>query len=200
MLDVHVLVMEYTPPEQVAQCLASIAEAAARAPYPVHIHQIDGPYGHLGKARRLGYGHGTAPFVTHVDDDDWLHEDAFRVLPLEHDAITTGEVQVFGDHHVPLPGARHHLAVYRRAWLQRQPYDRFRFFPDQFLLQIAEAHHVPECVYFHRIQPDSGSRRLRRELAEEAALETRLIRDRELLQAENLTPEQIAAEYDRMLT
>lgn len=201
MLDVHVLVMDYTPVEAVARCKASIEAAAARAGYPVAVHYLPGVVGHLGKARANGYALGAFPYVTHVDDDDWVQPDAFEVLAHQLAtgvvAITTGENHVHAAATVPAPDSRHHLAVFRREFVKGLGYDSFRFYPDQYLLSMCEPVHLPVCVYNHCIDTESGSRRQRRAHAGEARRELAAIRRPDLAVLENATPAELAAAIDR---
>ena len=201
MLDVHVLTLPGLPEEWIQQRRKSLDAAVAAAGYPVYVHEVEGIDGHLGKSRRKGYAEGSQPYVTHVDHDDWVREDAFAVL-LPHletgvRAITTGEVQIFpnGREDV-LPSARHHLAVYEREWLWRQQFDRFKYFPDQFLIDHPESVHIEECVYYHRVYSDSRSRNHRDENRVESSDEARSIKDKRLLVAEGMTLKMIEEAMD----
>lgn len=205
MLDVHIMVMSYTPKHVVERCLSSVRTAAKKAPFPVHIHELQGEFGHLGAQRKRGYSQGEAPYVTSVDDDDWIEPNAFAALPLQRGpfAVTTSE-RVHTGKHWRVSHKPHHLAVYRREWLQAQPYDRLRFFPDQFLLAQAqragEVVHIARPVYHHVINQVSGSRRQRGE-ADKAEIdaERRMVADPELLHWETSSPAQIADAIDREL-
>jgi len=201
MLDVHVLVMAYTPAEIVAQCRASIEASAAQAGYPVAVHFLPGVVGHLGRARANGYAMGSYPYVTHVDDDDWLEPEAFAALAdfLANgvEAVTTGENHVHAAGTVPAPESRHHLAVFRREFVQGLGYASFRFYPDQYLLSMCEPFHVPACLYNHRIDTNSGSRRQRRANAGAARRELAAIRRPDLAVLETASPAELAAAIDR---
>lgn len=205
MLDVHVLVMDYTPKEWVEQCRESIDLSAANAGFPVAVHFLPGIVGHLGRARAAGYALGVHPYVTHVDDDDYVRPDAFSVLR-EHleagtVAITTGETQLFeSGTERDEPNARHHLAIYRRDVLERFTYSAFRHFPDQYLLSRTKAIHVPECVYAHRVRQGSGSRKMRAQDRAGADAELRAVGDRSLSIVEGMTPAEIAARQDAILS
>lgn len=204
MLDVHVLVMEYTPQEQIGQCMSSIWKAAQNAGFEVNIYPVRGVFGHLGRSRKNGYSKGTGVYVTHVDDDDYLREDAFSVLKpyLEQgvDAVTTGEMRVLGnDQNEPTPHTKHHLAVYKRDKLEQLSYDMFRHYPDQYVLSRFDPVHIPETVYYHRISQVSGSRRLRRENKKEAEQEMNLIKNPHLFEVEVMSFKTVAAHYDRWL-
>ena len=204
MLDVHVLLMDYTPSEQHDQCRESIRVAIENADFPVEVHYLPGIYGHLGRARERGYRLGTHPYVTHVDDDDYVHSNAFRALKsyLEDgvDAVTTGEALVVKDKIVQERTlSRHHLAVYKRERLNRVPFQHFRFYPDQFLMRQIKGPHIAEILYYLRLHEDSGSRRCRRENLEEAKREVELLDRPDLVVLENLSNAQIAELYDRLL-
>ena len=195
-LDVHVLTLPGLPREWVEQRRASIASAVERAGFAVHVHEVEGIDGHLGRSRRKGYAAGTAPYVTHVDHDDWVAPEAFAVLQpyLEagQRAVTTGETLVYPDGStVEHTKRRHHLAVYRRDWLWPRPFERFEFYPDQFILREAAPSHLEQAVYFHRLRTDSASRQQRDGNREAASREAELLDNHHLLYAEALTREQI---------
>lgn len=202
MLDVHVLTLPGLPEEWIKQRRDSIDAAVSAAGFPVYVHEVDGIDGHLGKSRRKGYAEGAQPYVTHVDHDDWVREDAFAIL-LPHmeagaRAITTGEVQVMsGGSEVPAHDARHHLAVFERSWLWRQQFDRMKHFPDQYLLKVAgDSEHISEGVYFHRISEGSASRRARAADKDGALDEMRMLKRPDLLVAESMTKEQVSEALD----
>lgn len=201
MLDIHILTLPGLPEEWIKQRRDSIEAAVAAAGFPVYVHEVEGIDGHLGRSRKKGYSVGSQPYVTHVDHDDWIREDAFAVLKkyLEEgvEAITTGEVLVRGSSHMESPKDKHHLAVYKREWLHSQPYDRFEFYPDQFLVSRAKSIHVPECVYFHRIEADSHSRRQRGASPNASKEEMRMIRTPELFQVELMSYKALSEEIDK---
>lgn len=204
MLDVHVLLMDYTKPEFHSELRRSIEAAVAAAGYPVAVHYLPGFLGHLGKARAAGYAKGTHPYVTHVDDDDFIREDAFAILKeqLEKnvDGITTGETRLFDSgNRVDCPNDRHHLAVYRRELVEASDYAKFRFFPDQFLMRGIKTVHIPECVYVHRIRERSGSRILRSLSRSEEARERQILDRPDLVAVEMMSQKEIARQYDDWL-
>lgn len=198
-LDVHILVMPYTPRDVVSRCLDSVRVAATQAGFPVNVHVLDGVYGHLGEARKRGYSMGSAEYVTHVDDDDWVDPEAFAVLAgLLTDgvqAVTTGERIHIDGASRDTPDARHHLAVFTREYLSTSDYAEFRFYPDQRLLSGTSPTHIPMCVYNHVIH-DSGSRRCRAGNKRAADEEFKLINDRQLMTLELATSSQIARMID----
>ncbi len=205
MLDVHILVMDYTNADWLEDCRKSVAVAAAEAGFPVVIHELPGVIGHMGRARAAGYARGAHEYVTHVDDDDFVRPEAFAILrdAMERGekAITTGEVRRFepASVEVQTPEATHHLAVYRRDALSILQYDAFRFYPDQYILSRFVPRHIPVCVYVHRVRDDSGSRNLRRAHAIEAQRELDAINNPNLAMVECMTPAEIAAISDQEL-
>ena len=203
-LDVHVLVLKTTPPEMVQQCLDSLKAAADNAGFKVTVRQLEGIPGELGKARKAGYALGTATYVTHVDDDDYVSPDAFSklagLMAERHELITTGENMLFDSGRVqPAPDARHHLAVYRRQAILPYQYERFKFFPDQYLMAQFTPAHINECLYYHRIRQASNSRAFRFFAKAEAKRELEMVHNPALFQVELMSPAQIAAEIDKEL-
>ena len=204
MLDVHVLTLPGLPAEWIEQRRASLNSAVEMAGFPVFVHEVDGIPGHLGRSRRKGYSVGVQPYVTHVDHDDYVREDAFKVLfPALIDgvtAVTTGETVLRPDgSRTDMPAAKHHLAVFRRDVLQAVRFERLRHFPDQFLLRSCTPRHVENCVYVHRLDPDSASRRERRADPDGARDEQRVIKDPELLAVELMAPAQIARQVEEWI-
>lgn len=198
-LDVHILVMSYTPHDVVNRCLDSVNNAAVQAGFPVNVHVLDGEYGHLGRSRKRGYSLGDSKYVTHVDDDDWVDSDAFYVLASHlnagAEAVTTGERLHVRGLSKDTPESRHHLAVFAREYVNNSDYHKFRFYPDQRLLSGTSPTHVPMCVYNHVIH-DSGSRRCRAGNKRAADEEFKLINDRQLMTLELATSSQIARMID----
>lgn len=202
-LDVHVLKMDYTPEDVWKTCIDSLHVAKERAGYPVHIHVTAGIFGHLGASRKKGYSIGMADYATHVDDDDWVEPDAFKVLRpyLEKkvECITTGENLISEGNVVPTKDSKHHLAVFSREVLDSVTYEAFKYFPDQYLLSMVEPLHIDQCMYNHRISMDSGSRRVRRSNSADADRELKIIRRPDLAVVENATAAEIAAANDYLL-
>lgn len=170
LLDVHILVMDYTPREYVRQCLDSVLVAIANAPYPIALHIVPGVEGSVGAGRTRGYSQGAAKYATLVDDDDWVAPDAFAILHphLQADVqgVTTGEVWVDGGNFTLKPDSRHHLLVVKRDRLP--DVSAIKFVPDlPTLWAVPNAVHIPQCVYYYRLWA-SGSRRQRRQAGIEA--------------------------------
>jgi hypothetical protein len=119
-LDIHVLVSENTPKEWLTQCLDSIQVAIGNAPFPIALHVIPAVPGHMGKARHAGYSCGTAPYVTQVDDDDYVEPKAFARLAEHMDA---GIEAIFPRERTLQNGKfclgrqRHSMKVFRRELL-----------------------------------------------------------------------------------
>lgn len=126
MLDVHVLVLEDTPQAWVRQRRDSLDRAVAEAGFPVNVFEVPGVLGHLGQARLAGYAMGGAPYVTYVDDDDWVEPDIFSVLA-EHldgdnDAVFTAEFIHDVTGRTQVSTVPHHLCVYRRPVIAGVPF------------------------------------------------------------------------------
>jgi glycosyltransferase involved in cell wall biosynthesis len=121
MIDMHILISRDTPELWVDHSLDMAMRAVALSPVPVIFHVIDGEPGHIGRARARGYARGSSPYVTFVDDDDWLEPDAFAgvadllaegvpaILPLEW--VWQNGQQSKGTVH------GHHLPIFRRELL-----------------------------------------------------------------------------------
>jgi hypothetical protein len=165
-LDVHVLISDDTPRAWVRQCLQSIEVAKLRSPIPIHVFTVAGHPGHIGMGRWKGYQLGNAPYVTYVDDDDYLEPLAFERVAQE--LIHNPDV-VYPLERVWLNGRstkglqRHHLPVYRRCHIiDHRPYPcagdvaQMEYVRD---LRIVE---IPEYLYNHRIYAESKARVLRR--------------------------------------
>lgn len=186
------LLMKYTAPFQQEQAVRSVHVAAQACEHPVFLHLVPGVVGHLGQARDRGYAQGQQPYVTFVDDDDWVEPQAFqRVIETllkfpDTPGITTGEYTFFDNGaKVAKPKARHHLAVYKRDCLVSLA-DK-KFYPDQWQLQQQPLIHLEECLYNHRISMGSGSRKQRRANVEAAAAEA------QALEASTITAEAMSA-------
>lgn len=204
MLDVHLLVMKYTPESVKKRAIESCQIAADKAGFPVKVHPVEGIEGHLGKSRKFGYSHGNYPYVTHVDDDDFVEENAFQILhPFlmqGENAVTTGENHIYPDgKKVPAYGMKHHLAVYKRDLLTQLSYDQFQLFPDQYILSMFKPEHIPECVYNHVINMASGSREERKKNPQLAKEELSLINRPDLAIVENMSPLSLAVSHDKEL-
>lgn len=155
MLDVHVLMLDSVSEEYHRQCRESLDVAVAKAGFPVHVHYVPGILGHLGIARWRGYTQGSAPYVTHVDDDDYVDPQAFAKLRpfLEKGAaaVSTGEALVSDGRVLSrMPHSRHHLMVYSRDVLWRYPFYHLAYHPDQLLTHYIESVHIPEVLYYRR--------------------------------------------------
>lgn len=170
MLDVHILVMPETPREFVGQCIASVVEASGAAPFPVHVHVLPGVDGHVGMARQAGYQLGCQPYVTFVDDDDYVLPNAFSCLA---DALRESPPAIFTREIQEQNGMqweckeRHHLAAYRRDVLSGFDFEAHPYYVDVEMAKKADklgAIDVMEHVYVHRVRLNSSARLLRRKL------------------------------------
>ncbi|MCW0413482.1 hypothetical protein NG831_06535 [Xanthomonas sacchari] len=165
MLDVHVLTMDCTQPQWVAQRRASIAAAVDVAGFPVHVHELEGEPGHIGRGRALGYALGSQPYVTYVDCDDYLLPSAFAALAdaiaAGHDAVAPGETTEQGGVRRQSPRP-HHLICYRRGIANAFDHAAWRVCGDLALANQTDIHHVVDHSYVHRLYESPG-RLLRRQ-------------------------------------
>lgn len=128
-LDVHVLLSDTTHKPWQEQCLQSLEVARQAAGFPIAVHLTRGVPGHVGIARYQGYRMGSAPYVTNVDDDDYITIDAFALLKegllADRDAIFPQELMTYcsikGDsvNESPLEKGRqrHSMKVFKRQHL-----------------------------------------------------------------------------------
>jgi hypothetical protein len=166
MLDCHIIVSADTPRAWVTQCLDSVFEARDRAGYPVTVRIVDGVPGHIGKARAAGYALGTEPYVTCVDDDDYMLPDAFAQMI---DALRTGAPAICTPELTLQNGQlrpghpRHHLAVYRRSVLiDHTQWPCCGDVAQLAAIPPAEVIDLPSPQYVHRIYGASKARAMRR--------------------------------------
>lgn len=165
MLDVHVLITNPRA-DWVAQCKASIAAAVAAAGFPVAVHYLDGEIGHIGRGRARGYALGEHPYVTCVDDDDYVLPNAFAQMreALESGAsaaCTPEYVERNCDGRLRNGGYRHHLNVFRRSDIL--DHSAWACVGDVLQMQRIEESAIclPERAYVHRIYKNSSARKLR---------------------------------------
>jgi hypothetical protein len=166
MLDCHIIVSADTPREWVTQCLDSVFEARDRAGYPVTVRVVDGVPGHIGKARAAGYALGTEPYVTFVDDDDYVLPDAFAqmadALRSGAPAICTPEVTMQNGQFRP-GHARHHLIAYRRdVLIDHAQWPCCGDVAQLAAIADADVIDLPSPQYVHRIYGASKARAMRR--------------------------------------
>lgn len=118
MLDVHIL--NFNPdPKHWEQCINSVNIAIQNTSYPIKLHITNGNP-NFGEARAEGYSLGTYPYVTFVDNDDYVLPHAFAVLENalkeNPDAIFTKELQLGLDGQLKtVIVGRHHLQIYKRT-------------------------------------------------------------------------------------
>lgn len=203
-LDVHVLYLPTSKVEYLQRCVESLERAIGKADYPINIHLVEGVHNHLGQSRKLGYSKGTAPYVTHVDFDDEVTEDAFvEIKPFLNGmtGVTTGERvnHTTTGHTLDTPNARHHLAVFLRQDVEKLPYHKLALIPDQFIIQNIKTEHLAKCLYIYNVYPDSHSRQQAQVMIQELKEEKALIRNPKLLQCEALDGKSLEEFYNLAL-
>jgi hypothetical protein len=165
MLDCHIIVSDDTPKDWVMQCLDSVYEAADRASFPVVVHTVNGVSGHIGRARAAAYSLGSQPYVTCVDDDDYVLPHAFSqmsdALHSGVSAVCTPE-QTLQNVHLSPGAPRHHLIAYRRELLI--DHTQWPSCGDVAQMHVigADAVNMPSPAYVHRLYMDSKARVMRR--------------------------------------
>lgn len=170
-VDVHVLILNTTPRDWVERCVESIHAAARFAPFKVNLSTLPGVEGHIGIGRARGYAMGDSPYVTYVDDDDYLIEDSFHnvaeALEQQPDAVFPGEYLVNGSRIVECL-RRHHLPFYRREHLIDHTKWSVAGDPRQiYALNDKSVIEVSEPLYCYRIHSESASSKLTKEHPEE---------------------------------
>lgn len=165
MIDCHIIIANDTPETWLAQCLDSVQGAIERAGYPVELHLVPFVPWHIGQARAAGYARGSYPYVTCVDDDDYLLPHAFEQmresLLAGVAAACTPEFTLQNGH--LRPGApRHHLVAIRREWII--DHTQWKCCGDVAQLSAIEACAVdlPSAAYVHRLYGTSKARVMRR--------------------------------------
>lgn len=118
MLDVILTVSDKTSTKWVNQARRSIQTAIAASSYPVNLIESPAVPGHIGQALINGFGLSTAPYVTWVDDDDFVLPDAFECLKKHFDAkpsaIFAREIRLWANNDLELFQGRHHLTAWQR--------------------------------------------------------------------------------------
>jgi hypothetical protein len=159
MIDVHVLTLPADNPEWLEQCIRSIHDAAATAPFLVRLRVLPGEQGHIGRARAAGYAIGDQPYVTFVDSDDYLVPDAFsllaRALQDKPKAVFTHEYTLQGGV-TRLRERKHHLAVYRRDVATAFPMADWCSQGDLALANSTSGVLVPAPAYVYRLRESPG--------------------------------------------
>lgn len=170
MIDVHVLISDDTPDAWLFQCIESIHEAMKQAGFPVVLHLIDAVKGHIGEGRSSGYAQGVQPYVTSIDDDDYVLPFAFQQmrssLALGTPCVCTPE-QTLQNGQLRAGAKRHHLIAFRRdliidhrPWICCGDIAQLSAIPD-------DAIDLPRAAYVHRIYMSSKARVMRRTHAAE---------------------------------
>lgn len=164
MLDIHVLKLPGLPIEYEEQRRSSLEVAIASAGFPVKVHEVPGIAGDFGTARSNGYSVGSYPYVSFVDEDDFVTADAFsclvKALDQKPDAIFTGEI-VLQKGNSFTRNRRHSLAVYRRDLIDHTLLKRWNFRADSAMSALAERGtviDVPDHVYVYRHRSDSPAK------------------------------------------
>lgn len=176
-LDLHILILPQTNPDWVQQCLRSVREAVAFAGFPVAVHALPATYGHVGRERARGYAQGSAPYVTQVDEDDFITVHALEILR-EHlvakvDAIFPQEMIVPFDlpegddlimHPLQKGRQRHSMKVFRREHLI--DHSQWIWAGDTAQMCSLETRCTrlvdsTDPSYYYRVYPQSASRPMR---------------------------------------
>jgi hypothetical protein len=117
-LDVHILTLPTSDPVRFRECINSVFCAVERARFEVRVRVVEGVQGHIGQGRAAAYAQGYFPYVTCVDDDDWVLPHAFRAMK---EALSNGDaLAISTPERIERNGCmsdgkqRHHLIAYRR--------------------------------------------------------------------------------------
>lgn len=168
MIDVHILSLPHRRGAKLERCLESVAVAASRAPFPVAVHVVECEQdGHLGRGRAKGYAHGSHPYVTNVDDDDWVEPDAFAVLAeaLEQDpaAVYTSFYHHRSDG-IWINYSRALLRVFKRDTLEGFDFERWPAKDKEGLIYHADTKgghvYINAPVYHYDDDPRSSSKKI----------------------------------------
>lgn len=160
MLDVHVAASNDTRREWLEQCIYSVQDAIDHAGFAVHLHVVDAHPGHIGLARRDGFNQGSSPFVTFVDDDDYLAPHAFAclapALALVPRLLFTAEHRIQNGKPAGT-GTGHHLAVMRREDAITHDWANYPAGGEgELYARLGAPVQLSAAVYFHRIYRSKG--------------------------------------------
>lgn len=161
MLDVIVTVSDSTPSAWVKQSIASVHEAINQCKFPVTFHRVPGVPGNIGTAMKNGLAECSNPWVSWVDDDDWVTPDAFTCLEkhfgTDADAICAREVHVLANGRTRKVDRRHHLTAYRRSAILGVDLDQYPAHPNTMLMTVTpNVVHEMSWVYMYRIRRSPG--------------------------------------------
>jgi hypothetical protein len=160
-LDVYTIISQGTPRDYVDSCRDSIARAVAQAPFPVTVIEVPGVPGSIGQARANCMQRGSSPYVTWVDDDDYVLPESFNCLArhfiAQPCAIYAREIELLANGRERRNFRRHHLSVFHRAAIAPVALADYPAAPNQPLHDIT-ADGVDELswVYVHRIYRSAG--------------------------------------------
>lgn len=130
-VDVHVLVHHgLAKPEWLEQCLESLRHE------PVNVQLVSSADRNIGALRASAFALGTAPYLSFIDDDDWVASGAFEVCvsTLEDQPELVGaytnwtDVLPSGEHRArelppwtPLQGLTHYAGILHTKVFRREP-------------------------------------------------------------------------------
>jgi hypothetical protein len=168
MLDCHVLSLPARRGLRLQACLESVHRAAKEAPFGIEIHLIHcEPDGHIGNARAIGYHRGTQPYVTCVDDDDWIEPHAFACL---YDAMKSNVPAIYTREMTWQNGkpagfdGRQHLRVFRRDVVESFNFSAWPALESTALIAHADTFgpgvNLLDRVYNYVIDPESSARQI----------------------------------------
>ena len=168
-IDVHVLTYD-ADRLKLELCLDSITHAITYAGIPVSLHVVPGPKGHIGNERARAYGLGNHPYVTCVDDDDWIEASAFSVIG---EALQCRPKAVYTKAWGWQNGKRlennlrQHLRVFRRQDVSAFDFSTWAACDSSALMAYidtlpGETMYLNDRVYHYRIDPNSRARRILR--------------------------------------
>lgn len=145
--------------------------AQIHAGFPTRIwivHVENAQLGHIGRMRAQGYAHGSFPYVTSVDDDDWIEPDAFQCLRdalvlHRFPAVYTREWTWQNGKRSAYNG-RQNLRIFRRGITESFDFQSWPALDSTALIAHADGFGpyltLNERVYNYTVDPNSEARRL----------------------------------------
>ena len=163
MIDAIVIVSDHTPKEWVQQAIDSVHVAASNAPFDVKVHVTAGVPGHRGRAKQHAYAQGNYPYVTVIDDDDYVAPNFFEVVDpklLEEQKISGIFIReiylVENRQHRAEENLNHKLVAVRRDVVQTLPFEDYPRGDGGMVKRAIEERndHVDlhEWVYYRRLR------------------------------------------------